>query len=59
METFLFSVLIIAIALMLLSVNLILKKNGSFPNTHIEGNKAMEERGIHCAIEQDREMRNK
>jgi len=44
---------------MLLSVNLILKKNGSFPNTHIEGNKAMEERGIHCAIEQDREMRNK
>lgn len=56
-ETLLLSMLIIAIAVVLLSVKLIFKKNGNFSSQHISDSKAMKERGIHCVIEQDREMR--
>ena len=54
-ETLLLSVLIIAIAVGLLSVKVIFKKNGRFPNTHVSGSKAMRKRGIGCVQSQDRE----
>lgn len=53
------SVLIIAIAVMLLSVKVIFKKNGSFTSQHIHDSVAMRDRGIHCVIDQDREQREK
>ncbi len=56
-ETLLSSVLIIAIAIALLSVKLIVRKNGSFTSQHIHDSKAMKDRGIHCVIDQDREAR--
>ncbi len=56
-ETLLASVLIIAIALILLSVGVILRKNGRFPSMHIHDSEAMKERGIHCVVDQDREAR--
>lgn len=56
-ETLLASVLIIAIAVALLSVKVILRKNGKFSSQHIHDNAAMRKRGIHCVIEQDREAR--
>jgi hypothetical protein len=56
-ETLLFSVLIIAIAIALLSVKLIVRKNGSFTSQHIHDSQAMKDRGIHCVIDQDREAR--
>ena len=40
---------IILISVVLLSIKVILKKNGRFPNTHIEGNKALAKKGIFCA----------
>ncbi len=49
--------LIVAICIALLSVKLVLRKNGRFPNTHVSGNKAMRERGISCVQSQDRETR--
>ncbi|MBR1655587.1 MAG: hypothetical protein IKH14_00675 [Prevotella sp.] len=58
-ETLLLSVLIIAIALILLLVKVLLKKNGSFSSQHIHDNPAMRERGIDCVLEQDRKMRTK
>lgn len=58
-ETLLLSVLIIAIALILLLVKVLLKKNGSFSSQHIHDNSAMRERGIDCVLEQDRKMRTK
>lgn len=36
-----------------LCVNILFKKNGQFPNTHISGNKALTDRGITCAQSQD------
>jgi hypothetical protein len=40
----------------LLSVGVLLKKKGGFPNTHIEGNRALLNRGIRCAKFQDDEQ---
>ena len=56
-ETLLSSVLIIALAIALLSVKLIVRKNGSFTSQHIHDSQAMKDRGIHCVIDQDREAR--
>lgn len=58
-ETLLFSVLIIAIAAILLGVKVIFRKGGSFSSMHIHDSQAMRDRGIHCVIDQDREMRAK
>ena len=58
-ETLLFSVLIIAIAVALLLIKVVLKKNGRFSSQHIHDSEAMKERGIHCVIDQDREAREK
>ncbi len=58
-DTLLFSVLIIAIAVGLLSVKVIFKKNGRFESQHIHDSKAMRDRGIHCVIDQDREAQSR
>ncbi len=56
-ESLLFSVLIIAIALAIMSVKLIFKKNGRFASQHIHDNKALKAKGIRCVIDQDKEAR--
>lgn len=56
-ETLLLTVLIIAIAVALMSVRVILLKNGRFKSFHIHDSQAMKERGIHCVLDQDREIR--
>lgn len=55
LETLLLSVLIIAIAVALLSVKVVLKKNGRFSSQHIHDNKYLRRKGIKCVLEQDRE----
>lgn len=54
-ETLLVSVLIIAIAVALLCVRIILKKNGKFSSQHIHDNPLLRKNGIHCVMDQDRE----
>jgi len=39
--------------MVLLCINIIVKKNGKFPNTHIGGNPALRKKGIKCAQTQD------
>lgn len=56
-KTLLFTLLIIAISVALLSITIIIKKNGKFPNIHIGGNRNMRKRGIKCAQSQDRDAR--
>ena len=56
-ETLLFSTLIIAIAMVFFLVRVLLVKGGSFKSQHIHDSEAMKERGIHCVMDQDREMR--
>ncbi len=38
-------------------VKVLFRKNGSFSSQHIHDSEAMKERGIHCVMDQDREMR--
>ncbi|MCI7310076.1 MAG: hypothetical protein MR536_04420 [Prevotella sp.] len=58
-ETIVLSLLIIAIAIALLCVKLILKKNGKFSSQHIHDNPGLRKQGIHCVLDQDQEMRTK
>ncbi len=55
----LFSVLIIAIAMILLCVRVIVKPNGKFQSMHIHDNKYLRQQGIHCVLDQDKEARKK
>ena len=57
MKILLLTTLIIAIAMAFLCVKVILQKNGRFASQHIHDSEAMRERGIHCVMDQDREMR--
>jgi hypothetical protein len=48
-----------AACMALLLVKVLLKKDGSFSSQHIHDSQAMKDRGIHCVIDQDREMRQR
>ena len=50
---------IVALSLLLLSIRVVLKKNGRFSSQHISESKVMQKQGIHCATAQDREARKK
>ncbi|MBQ9668157.1 MAG: hypothetical protein IJV45_05385 [Prevotella sp.] len=53
------SALIIAIGVTFLCVKVIFRRNGSFTSQHIHDSQAMRERGIHCVLDQDRELRQR
>lgn len=55
----LLTLLIVAIAVVLLSVKVILLKNGKFSSQHIHDNPGLRKQGIHCVMDQDREARSK
>ena len=55
MTLFFISLLAMALVVFLLSIGVILKKNGRFPSTHVGGNKAMLQRGISCHTSQHRD----
>lgn len=54
-KTFFTVSLILLAAVALLSANILLKKNGKFPNIHVGSNPAMRKRGIGCVESQDRQ----
>ena len=56
-ETLLISTLILAIAMIFFLVRVLFTKQGTFKSQHIHDSEAMKERGIHCVMDQDREMR--
>ena len=58
-ETILITTLIIAIGMAFLLVKVLFKRNGEFSSQHIHDSQAMKDRGIHCVLDQDREMRRK
>lgn len=49
----------VLVAVLLLSVGVIFRKDKQFRSQHISQNKKMRENGIHCAVSQDREARRK
>lgn len=56
MKEFLFILIFVAFAVVLLSVRLWISGK-SFVHTHIDGNKEMAKRGIHCVKQMDAEAR--
>ena len=58
-ETLLISTLIIAISMAFFLVKVLFRRNGEFSSQHIHDSEAMKERGIHCVMDQDREMRSR
>ncbi len=56
-EILLLSTLIIAIGMSFFCVKVLFRKNGRFSSQHIHDSQAMKDRGIHCVMDQDREMR--
>ena len=59
MKIILITILAIGIAVLLLSVGVLLRKDGQFRSEHISNNARVREDGIHCATSQDREARKK
>lgn len=53
----LLSVAFLAVGMLLLSVRILLKRNGRFHSLHIGQSKAMRDKGIRCAQAQDFEAR--
>jgi hypothetical protein len=49
METLIAALVFIGVSILLLSIGIILKKDGKFPDTEISNNKAMLKKGIKCA----------
>lgn len=47
------SLAILSVCVVLLSVQILLKKGGQFPNTHVGSNKALKAKGVYCAKTQD------
>jgi hypothetical protein len=58
-ETLVVSTLIIAIGMAFFLVRVLFSKQGEFKSQHIHDLEAMRERGIHCVMDQDKEMRRK
>ena len=58
-ETLLISTLIIAIAMVFFLVRVLFVRQGEFKSQHIHDSEAMRQKGIHCVMDQDREMRRK
>ena len=47
------TIIILIVCMVLLCVKVLLKKNGRFPNTHVDSSPALRKRGIACARTQD------
>ncbi len=51
------SIILMTFVAVLMSVRVLLRKRGQFPNLHIGANKELAKRGITCATTQDRQAR--
>jgi len=52
--TIIITIIIVGIFFLLLGFSVFFTKKGKFPNIHVEGNKALNEKGITCAKSQDK-----
>lgn len=59
LETFIISAILLFLGVLILGFRIFFIKGGEFPNIHIGGNKALKNKGVHCATTQDREAQQK
>ena len=55
----LLSLAVVAVAFALLSIKVLLKRNGKFSSQHVHDNPGLRKQGIHCVMDQDREARER
>lgn len=55
----LISLTVVAVAFALLSIKVLLKRNGKFSSQHVHDNPGLRKQGIHCVMDQDREARER
>ena len=55
---FILSLILLALCVLGLSINMLVKKDGTFPKTEIGDNPHMHERGIRCAKEEEMALWN-
>lgn len=53
------SLAVVAVAFALLSIKVLLKRNGKFSSQHVHDNPGLRKQGIHCVMDQDREARER
>lgn len=53
------SLVVVAVAFALLSIKVLLKRNGKFSSQHVHDNPGLRKQGIHCVMDQDREARER
>lgn len=54
LKVILLAVALLSVAMLGLATQIILKKGGKFPNTHVGGNKHLKKEGVQCATTQDK-----
>jgi flagellar basal body-associated protein FliL len=59
MLAFVITLLVVIAAVVGLGVSTFFSKKKKFPETHVGSNKAMQQRGIRCVFDADREEREK
>lgn len=55
----LISLAVVSVAFALLSIKVLLKRNGKFSSQHVHDNPGLRKQGIHCVMDQDREARER
>ena len=55
----LISLAVVAVAFALLSIKVLLKRNGKFSSQDVHDNPGLRKQGIHCVMDQDREARER
>lgn len=55
----LISLAVVAVAFALLSIKVLLKRNGKFSSQHVHDSPGLRKQGIHCVMDQDREARER
>lgn len=55
----LISLAVVAVVFALLSIKVLLKRNGKFSSQHVHDNPGLRKQGIHCVMDQDREARER
>lgn len=54
LKVILLSVALVSIAMLGLAIQILVKKGGKFPNTHVSGNKHLKKQGVYCSQTQDK-----
>lgn len=54
LKIILLAIALVSIAILGLATQILFKRGGKFPNTHVGGNKHLKKQGVHCYQTQDK-----